>query len=496
MDFYHMKVKDIRDGIRDGKFTSEEVVKAYFEKIKEKDSEIEAYLTLCEEEAIKAARETDEKIKRGEKVGILQGVPIAIKDNICTDGVRTTCASKMLEDFIPPYDATVIKKLKAEGAIILGKVNMDEFAMGSSTENSAFKKTKNPWDINRVPGGSSGGSAAVVSAEMAPISLGSDTGGSIRQPAGFCGVVGLKPTYGLVSRFGLIAFASSLDQIGPIGKTVDDCALLLQAIAGSDSMDNTSKRDLKVEDYLEGIDDGVKGMKIAVPKEFFEEGLNEEIADSIKEAIEKFKKLGAIVEEISLPITKEGLSAYYIISSAEASSNLSRYDGIRYGYRATDFEDVYDLMEKSRTEAFGDEVKRRIMIGTYSLSSGYYDAYYNRAMKLKKKLKNQYREVFEKYDLIIGPVSPVLPFKIGEKKSNPLEMYLADIYTVNINLAGIPAISIPCGVGKESKLPIGLQIMGPHFGEKKIFRGAKALEKELDLDLVKLREQSYLGSKR
>jgi aspartyl-tRNA(Asn)/glutamyl-tRNA(Gln) amidotransferase subunit A len=470
-----MSVEALRDGIRNKAFTSEEIVKFYIEKIKKEDGNINSYLTVCEEKALQDARLVDEKIAKGEAVGKLAGVPIAIKDNICTDGIKTTCASKMLEDFVPPYNATVVNKLKAEDAIIIGKTNMDEFAMGSSTENSAFKVTKNPHDLERVPGGSSGGSAAAVGAKIAPFSLGSDTGGSIRQPAAFCGVVGLKPTYGLVSRFGLIAFGSSLDQIGPFANNVRDCALALEVIAGTDPLDNTSSKKIENTDYLKGIEDGVKGMKIGIPKEFFGEGLDAEIKEAILASIEKLKSLGAEIEEISLPITDAGLSAYYVISSAEASSNLARFDGIRYGYRAKEFEDVYDLMEKSRTEAFGDEVKRRIMLGTYVLSSGYYDAYYKRALKLKKKIKEEFKEVFEKYDLIISPVSPVLPFKCGEKKNNPLEMYLADVYTVNINLAGIPGISIPCATSKNG-LPIGLQILGPHFGESKILKAAFALE--------------------
>ncbi|KOF57180.1 MULTISPECIES: Asp-tRNA(Asn)/Glu-tRNA(Gln) amidotransferase subunit GatA [Clostridium] len=477
MDILDMTVEELKASILNKELKSQDIVKAYFDNIEKTEPEIEAYITLCKDYAVKQAKIVDEKIAKGEKVGKLAGIPIAIKDNICTDGIKTTCASKMLYDFVPPYDATVIKKLKEEDAVIIGKANMDEFAMGSSTENSAFKVTKNPRDITRVPGGSSGGSAAVVAAKMAPISLGSDTGGSIRQPAAFCGVVGLKPTYGLVSRFGLIAFGSSLDQIGPFGKTVKDCAELLDVIAGEDQLDNTSVKGLAKVDYLDGIDDGIKGMKIGMPKEFFGEGLDPEIKAAVESTIEKLKSLGAEVTEMSLPITEEGLSAYYIISSAEASSNLARFDGIRYGYRPKDFEDVYDLMESSRTEAFGDEVKRRIMLGTYALSSGYYDAYYKRALKLKKKIKLQFKEAFEKFDLILSPVSPVLPFKIGEKKADPLEMYLADIYTVNINLAGIPAISMPCAVSKEG-LPIGLQLLGPHFGEKKIFRAARALEKE------------------
>jgi aspartyl-tRNA(Asn)/glutamyl-tRNA(Gln) amidotransferase subunit A len=478
-----MTAQEIRSGIMDEQFTAKEVITSLFQRIYEKEPLIDGYLTLCPEEALAQAEETDERIRRGEQIGRLGGVPVAVKDNICTDGIKTTCASKMLHDFIPPYDATVVKKLKAAGAIIIGKTNMDEFAMGSSTENSAFKKTRNPWDRERVPGGSSGGSAAVVSAGMAPVALGSDTGGSVRQPAAFCGVVGLKPTYGLVSRFGLVAFGSSLDQIGPIARNVKDIALVLEVIQGEDELDSTSVRHPITEDYIGCIEDGVKGMKIAVPVEFFKSGLDEEIAVCIKESIEKLKALGAVVEDISLPITEEGLSAYYIISSAEASSNLARFDGIRYGYRTEEFKDLDELMEKSRSEGFGEEVKRRIMLGTFALSSGYYDAYYNRAQKLRKKIKEQFINVFEGYDLILSPTSPVLPFKIGEKSSDPMEMYLADIYTININLAGVPAISMPCGISR-SGLPIGLQLIGPHYGEDKIFKAAYALEQELKLDAM------------
>lgn len=481
MDIKQMTALDIKKGIELGEFTCEEVIVSLFDRIEKMEPKVSAYITLCHEEALNKARQIDEKIKSGENVGILAGVPVAVKDNICTDGIKTTCASRILGDFIPPYDATVVKKLKEQDAIIIGKTNMDEFAMGSSTENSAFKKTKNPCDLDRVPGGSSGGSAAAVAAGMAPISLGSDTGGSIRQPAAFCGVVGLKPTYGLVSRFGLIAFASSLDQIGPFGRTVEDCAMLLEAIAGVDSLDSTSFKEHMDKDYLKSLDGCVKGMKIAVPKEFFKEGLNEQIKNTIYSSIERFKSMGAEVEEISLPICDEGLSAYYIISSAEASSNLARYDGIRYGYRTEKFENIDELMELSRTEGFGEEVKRRIMLGTYALSSGYYDAYYNRAQKLRKLIKKQFQETFKKYDLILSPTSPVLPFKIGEKKSSPLEMYLADIYTVNINLAGIPALSMPCGASREG-LPIGIQLMASHYEEKKLLNAAYALEQKLKMD--------------
>lgn len=480
MKIEQMDISQIRDGIKDGSFTAVEVITSLFERIKTIDPKVKSYLRLCEKEALDKAKIVDDKIAKGEPVGTLAGVPIAIKDNICIDGVTTTCASKMLEDFVPPYNATVIEKLLKEDAIIVGKTNMDEFAMGSSTENSAFQVTKNPWDLERVPGGSSGGSAACVAAGLAPISLGSDTGGSIRQPAAFCGVVGLKPTYGLVSRFGLIAFGSSLDQIGPFAKSVKDAALTLQVIQGDDKLDSTTNKDNIHTEYLPTLADGVKGMKVAVPKEFFKSALDDEIKDSLLNTIELLKSLGAEVTEISLPITEEGLSAYYIISSAEASSNLARFDGIRYGYRPKEFSSVDELMLKSRTEAFGPEVKRRIMLGTYALSSGYYDAYYNRAQKLKKKIKEEFKKVFEEYDVILSPTSPTLPFKCGEKVSDPLQMYLADIYTININLAGIPAISLPVSKSK-SGLPIGLQILGPHFGEEKIFKVAYAIEQEVKI---------------
>ncbi|HEY5525217.1 MAG TPA: Asp-tRNA(Asn)/Glu-tRNA(Gln) amidotransferase subunit GatA [Clostridium sp.] len=483
MNIENMDICQIRDGIKNRSFTATSVITSLFERIKTIDPKVKSYLRLCEEDALEKAKIVDEKISKNEPIGALAGVPIAIKDNICTDGITTTCASKILEDFIPPYNATVIEKLLKEDAIIIGKTNMDEFAMGSSTENSAFQATRNPWDLERVPGGSSGGSAACVAAGLAPVSLGSDTGGSIRQPASFCGVVGLKPTYGLVSRFGLIAFGSSLDQIGPISKTVKDAALTLEIIQGADDLDCTTYKEPIQKEYLSTIESGVSGMKVGVPKEFFKEGLDEEIKASLLDSIEKLKALGAQVEEMSLPITEEGLSAYYIISSAEASSNLARFDGIRYGYRTKEFVDVDELITRTRTEAFGAEVKRRIMLGTYALSSGYYDAYYNRAQKLKKKIKEEFKKAFDKYDVILSPTSPTLPFKIGEKCTDPLAMYLGDIYTININLAGIPAISLPYGMSKAG-LPIGLQIIGPHFGEAKIFKVAYALEQEVKISTL------------
>ena len=475
-------IKELVKKIQDKEISCVEVVDYYIKEIEKKEDKIDAFLLLQTEDALKKAKELDKKIAKGEKVGRLVGIPIAIKDNMCTRGVKTTCASKMLEDFVPPYDATVIKKLEEEDAILIGKTNLDEFAMGSSTENSAFKITKNPIDTTRVPGGSSGGSAAAVGAEMVPLALGSDTGGSIRQPASFCGIVGMKPTYGLVSRYGLIAFGSSLDQIGPFSMTVEDNAYLLNILAGEDELDGTTAKGLDKKDYTENIDSGIEGMKIGIPKEFIEEeGLDSEIKDVILKDIEALRELGAEVEEFSLPATKDGLAPYYIISSAEASSNLARFDSIRYGYRTKEFTSVEELVEKSRSEGFGREVKRRIMLGTYALSSGYYDAYYNKAQKFRAKLKQDFKEAFKKYDIIIGPVSPILPFKIGERCEDPTAMYLADIYTININLATVPALSMPGGKSSDG-LPIGLQLIGDVFTEEKIYKVAYALEKKLNLE--------------
>lgn len=475
-------IKELVKKIQDKEISCVEVVDYYIKEIEKKEDKIDAFLLLQTEDALRKAKELDEKIAKGEKVGRLVGIPIAIKDNMCTRGVKTTCASKMLEDFVPPYDATVIKKLEEEDAILIGKTNLDEFAMGSSTENSAFKITKNPIDTTRVPGGSSGGSAAAVGAEMVPLALGSDTGGSIRQPASFCGIVGMKPTYGLVSRYGLIAFGSSLDQIGPFSMTVEDNAYLLNILAGEDELDGTTAKGLDKKDYTENIDSGIEGMKIGIPKEFIEEeGLDHEIKDVILKDIEALRQLGAEVEIFSLPATKDGLAPYYIISSAEASSNLARFDSIRYGYRTKEFTNVEELVEKSRSEGFGREVKRRIMLGTYALSSGYYDAYYNKAQKFRAKLKQDFKEAFKKYDIIIGPVSPILPFKIGERCEDPTAMYLADIYTININLATVPALSMPGGKSSDG-LPIGLQLIGDVFTEEKIYKVAYALEKKLNLE--------------
>lgn len=476
MELYELTVHELMDKLNKKEITSEDITKSYVSRINEKENNIEAFVTVLSEEAENKAKEIDQKIEKGEITNKLAGIPIGIKDNICTKDIKTTCASKMLEDFVSPYNATVMDKINAENLITIGKLNMDEFAMGGSTENSYFKKTKNPWNLSKVPGGSSGGSAAAVASQMVPWALGSDTGGSIRQPASFCGIVGLKPTYGLVSRYGLVAFASSLDQIGPITKDVRDSAILLNIIAGHDKKDSTSV-DMPKKDYEKALTGNIKGLKIGVPKEFFGEGINEEVKESLKQAIETYKKLGAEVEEFSLDIAKYALATYYIIACAEASSNLGRFDGIRYTYRAKDFKDLKDLYKKTRSEGFGAEVKRRIILGTYVLSSGYYDAYYKKAQQVRTLVMNEFNKGFEKYDVILTPTSPTVAFGIGEKSNNPLEMYLADICTVSINIAGLPGISIPCGVDKEG-MPIGMQLIGNRFQEETILNAAYSFEQE------------------
>lgn len=479
MKFFNLTAHEVRDKLRNKEVTSVELVESMFSRIDNTESDIESFLSLYKEKALEKAKEIDKKIQAGEKLGDLAGIPIAIKDNMCSVGQKTTCGSKMLENFVPPYNATVVEKLEDEGAIIIGKTNMDEFAMGSSTENSAFKVSKNPWDLERVPGGSSGGSASAVTAGQAFISLGSDTGGSIRQPASLCGIVGIKPTYGLVSRYGLVAYASSLDQIGPLSKDVEDAAIMLNAIAGHDDKDSTSVNKEKV-DYKKALVNNVKGMKIGVPKEYFGEGVNEEVKKKIYEALDKLVELGAEYEEISLPYTEYSLPTYYIIAPAECSSNLARFDGVRYGYRTEKFNGVDDLFTKTRTEGFGEEVKRRIMIGTHSLASGYYDAYYNRAMKVRTLIKRDFEKAFEKYDCIITPTAPDKAFKIGEKTDDPLAMYMSDICTVPINIAGVPAISIPAGF--IDGMPIGMQIIGKHFDEETIIKVAYTFEKNTDFN--------------
>ncbi|MBR6252821.1 MAG: Asp-tRNA(Asn)/Glu-tRNA(Gln) amidotransferase subunit GatA [Clostridia bacterium] len=480
MDICKLTAHEIRDGYKNKEFTVKEVVDAFYKNIEEKDGDIKAYITLCKEEALKEAEEKqikiDEAISNGtfDELPFLFAVPIAIKDNMNTFGVKTTCASKMLENFVSPYDATVIKKIKAEGAIILGKVNMDEFAMGGSCENSGFFATKNPHDLTRVPGGSSGGSSAAVAGDLAPIALGSDTGGSIREPASLCGIVGLKPTYGLVSRYGLVAFASSLDQIGPMTKDVKDAAVLLNAIAGHDEMDSTSA-DIEKKDYTKSLINDVKGIKIGIPKEFYGEGLQQEVRDALEKAKEKYRELGAEIVEVSLPFTKYALPTYYVLACAEASSNLGRFDGIRYGYRTENFESLKDIYRNSRSEGFGKEVKRRILLGTYVLSAGYYDAYYKKAQRVRTAIKEGFDRVFTECDVILTPTCPTTAWKIGEKTENPLEMYLMDLYTVPVNIAGIPGISIPCGKDNDG-MPIGMQLLAKHFNEETLLRTAYTYE--------------------
>ena len=460
--------------LKQRKLSSVELTKQYLARIEKADAQIGSYITVCPDNALAAASKADERIAKGEAT-LLTGIPVGIKDNICTEGITTTCASKMLYNFVPPYDATVTKRLKNEGAVILGKLNMDEFAMGSSTESSYFKKTKNPYDLTRVPGGSSGGSAASVSADLAPYALGSDTGGSIRQPAAFCGNVGLKPTYGLVSRFGLIAFASSLDQIGSFTKDVTDCAIVLNAIAGYDKMDSTSV-DADKTDYTKALGLPLKGMKIGVPKQYLESGIQTEIKEAVENAIKVYEMLGAECEECSLPLSKFALPAYYLISSAEASSNLARFDGIKYGYRAEEYHGLTDLYEITRSEGFGEEVKRRIMLGTYALSSGYYDAYYKKAQQVRGLIKRDFAACFEKYDVLLTPTTPTTAYKFGEK-SDPVAMYMGDICTVAVNIAGLPAISIPAGLDKKG-MPIGIQLIANSFEERKLLTAAFAYERE------------------
>ena len=481
MNITELTVYELQQKLKSKELTIKEIMESYCERINEKEPEVEAFVTTYLEEAKAEAQKVQEKLDNGEDLGKYAGIPIGIKDNLCMKGTKTTCSSKMLENFVSPYDATVIEKLKDENIISLGKLNMDEFAMGSSTESSYFKKTKNPWNLNKVPGGSSGGSAAAVAANMVPWALGSDTGGSIRQPASLCGVVGLKPTYGLVSRYGLVAFASSLDQIGPITKDVRDSAMLLSLIAGHDEKDTTSEPKEK-KDYTEALKNDVKGLKIGVPKEFFGEGINEEVKKELTKAIETYKELGAEIEEFSLDVAKYALATYYIIACAEASSNLGRFDGIRYGYRTPEYSNLKEIYKKSRSEGFGTEVKRRIILGTYVLSSGYYDAYYKKAQQVRTLVSNEFSKAFEKYDVILTPTSPVTAFNIGEKSNNPLEMYLADICTVSVNIAGVPAISIPCGVDSNG-LPIGMQLIGNKFEEEKILNAAYTFEQK-----VKFRE--------
>jgi aspartyl-tRNA(Asn)/glutamyl-tRNA(Gln) amidotransferase subunit A len=474
MDLNLLTIDAARSAIQERTTSAVALAEAYYSKIESDDPKIGAFLTLSKERAMAKASEMDALAAKGETLPALGGVPVGVKDVMVTKGVRSTAGSKILGNYVPPYDCTAVARLEAAGAVVLGKLNCDEFAMGSSNENSAWKPVHNPRDLSRVPGGSSGGSAACVAADMAVVALGSDTGGSIRQPAAFCGVVGLLPTYGRVSRYGLIAFASSLDHIGPLAKTVKDAAIVLRTIAGRDPMDSTSA-DVPVPDYVAELDQPVRGMKIGIAKEYFGEGLDAEVRKAVDAAIQKLAGLGCEVVEISLPHTRYAVPAYYIVATAEASSNLARFDGVRYGHRAQEARTLSDMYRKSRDEGFGAEVKRRIMLGTYALSAGYYDAYYLKAQKVRTLLTRDFDEAFRKVDAIVTPTSPTAAFKLGEKVDDPLAMYLADIYTVTADLAGIPGIAVPCGETRE-KLPIGLQILGKHFGEATILRLAHAFE--------------------
>ena len=474
MEIYELTVHELLEKLDKKEITKEQILASYQNRIQEKENEVQAFITVTDKEAMEQLK----KIEKENNTKKLAGIPIGIKDNICTKGVRTTCASKMLEDFISPYDATVMEKINEEGMISLGKLNMDEFAMGGSTEHSYFKKTRNPWNLNKVPGGSSGGSAAAVAANMVPWALGSDTGGSIREPASFCGIVGLKPTYGLVSRYGLVAFASSLDQIGTLTKDVTDAALLLNVIAGHDEKDSTSVKK-EQEDYTKALKNDVKGLKIGVPKEYFGEGIHKDVKEKIEQVIEKYKELGATVEECSLDVADYALATYYIIACAEASSNLGRFDGIRYGYRTKNYENLKELYRNSRSEGFGAEVKRRIILGTYVLSSGYYDAYYKKAQQVRTLVKNEFARNFKEYDCLLIPTAPNVAFDIGSKINNPLEMYLADLCTVPVNIAGLPGISVPCGLNSEG-MPIGFQLVGKPFAESTILNAAYSYEQHTD----------------
>ncbi len=472
---YNYTIKEIQNKLSNKEISCTEITQAAINRIEGLDDKVKAYITFTKDEALKTAKEVDDDIHNGEKLSPLSGIPMAIQDNICIDGIRTTCASKMLENFVPPYNATVYNKLKQQKAILLGKLNMDEFGMGLSTENSAFFETKNPWDLNKVPGGFGG--AASVAAGEACFALGSDTGGSIRQAASFCGVVGLKPTYGRVSRYGLVAYASSLEQISPLTRDVADAAIILDAISGKDPQDATSAN-VQVPKYQESIKQDIKGLKIGIPKEYFPQKLDPEVKEAVLKAAEELEKQGAIIEECSLPHTEHALTSYYIIASAEASSNLARYDGVRYGYRNAEAKDVVTMYQKTRSEGFGEEVKKRIMLGTFALSSGNYESRYIRAQKVRTLVKNDFETVFTKYDCLLTPTTPTVAFNFGEKAADSISMYLQDLFTVPANMAGIPAISLPCGF--SNNLPIGLQLMGKAFDEETILNVAYAYEQNND----------------
>jgi aspartyl-tRNA(Asn)/glutamyl-tRNA(Gln) amidotransferase subunit A len=476
VELFSLSLEEASAAIRRGDVKPVELADSVYKRIEQVEDKVCSYVTLTKESALTAAEKAADMIKEN-RAGLIAGIPLAVKDNICTEGIRTTCASKFLETFVPPYESTVTQRLNKEGYVLTGKTNLDEFAMGSSTENSAIRVTKNPWNLARVPGGSSGGSAAAVSADECIAALGSDTGGSIRQPAAFCGVVGLKPTYGRVSRYGLVAFASSFDQIGPITKNVTDAAILMNIISGHDMCDSTSA-DVSVPDFTAVLGKEIKGMKIGVPKEYFIEGLEREVEASVKEALRQLESLGAVSVEISLPHTGYAVAAYYILTTSEASSNLARYDGVRYGLRV-DGDDLIDMYMKTREEGFGPEVKRRIILGTYALSSGYYDAYYKKAQQVRTLIKGDFEKAFEDVDLIVTPTTPTPTFKAGEKTGDPLQMYLSDIFTISVNLAGVPGISVPCGFTSQ-KLPVGLQIIGRHFDEESVLKTAYAYEQSTE----------------
>ncbi len=474
-DILSLSAVELSAAIKEGKTTAVEAMQAVLSKIEEVEKEINAYVTIDKEGALKKAEEVQKKIEAGELSGPLAGVPVAIKDNMCTEGVLTTCSSKILNNFIPTFSAEAVINLEKAGVVMIGKTNMDEFAMGSTTETSAYGVTKNPRNTEHVPGGSSGGSAAAVAANECFFALGSDTGGSIRQPASYCGVVGLKPTYGTVSRYGLIAYGSSLDQIGPITKNVADCATVLEVITSYDKKDSTSI-DRKDTDFTSALVDDVKGMRIGIPRDYFGEGLDEEVKNAVLAAAKEFEKKGAIVEEFDLSLVSYAIPTYYTIAAAEASSNLERFDGIKYGYRAADAEGLHNMYKKTRSEGFGPEVKRRIMLGSFVLSSGYYDAYYLKALRVKAMIRKAFDEAFEKYDIILGPVAPTTAPKLGQSLSDPIKMYLGDIYTISANLAGIPGISLPCGKDANG-LPIGMQMLANSFEEKKLIQAAYTYEK-------------------
>jgi aspartyl-tRNA(Asn)/glutamyl-tRNA(Gln) amidotransferase subunit A len=480
MELYELTITQAQEKLRKREISSLELTRSVLSRIEKVESRIGAFITLTPESALEQAQQADSAIARGHW-GPLTGIPLAIKDLISTKGLKTTCASRLLEHYIPPYDATIISRLKSEGVVLLGKTNMDEFAMGSSTENSALLTTRNPWDPDRVPGGSSGGSAAGVAAGECLGAVGSDTGGSIRQPASYCGVVGLKPTYGRVSRYGLVAYASSLDQIGPLTKTVGDCALLMNALGGHDTRDSTSVP-REVPDYTGQLMKGVRGLILGIPKEYFIEGMDPEVEGAVRKALGTLKALGAECREISLPHTEYAVAVYYIIAMAEASSNLARYDGVKYGYRDGEARNLMEMYQKTRSRGFGDEVIRRIMLGTYVLSAGYYEAFYRKASQVRTLIHQDFQKGFESCDLILTPVAPTPAFRLGEKTSDPLQMYLTDIFTISANLAGIPGLSLPCGFSTQG-LPIGLQILGNHFEEEKVLQAASAFEQATDYHL-------------